>query len=227
MGEFNGFGPETFAFLRELTEHNDKDWFTANRKRYEEQYLAPAVAFVEAIGPRLAELPGEVRFEAKVNGSLFRINRDIRFSKDKTPYKNHIDMWFWTGDKKGWETPGYFLRLLPDQWGIGGGIHHLSKEGLQAYRDAVVDEAKGKGLEAAVAKVGPGLSIGEPSRKTVPRGYDAAHPRAGYLLYEGMAAFQEGPLPASVGTPGFVDEVMGRFKAVSPLNEWLGSVFLK
>ena len=102
VNQFTGFGPETFAFLRDLTLHNDRDWFMANRARYEEHYLAAALGFIEAIGPRLAaELPGDVRFEARVNGSLFRINRDIRFSKDKTPYKNHIDMWFWTGDKKG------------------------------------------------------------------------------------------------------------------------------
>ena len=96
--QFAGFELETFAFLRDLTLHNDRDWFTANRARYEEHYLAPALGFIEAVGPRLAaELPGDVRFEARVNGSLFRINRDVRFSRDKTPYKNHIDMWFWTG----------------------------------------------------------------------------------------------------------------------------------
>lgn len=82
VNQFTGFGPETFAFLRDLTLHNDCDWFMANRARYEEHYLAAALGFIEAIGPRLAaELPGDVRFEARVNGSLFRINRDIRFPR--------------------------------------------------------------------------------------------------------------------------------------------------
>ncbi len=222
--EFTGFGPETFAFLRDLTEHNDRDWFIANRARYEAHYLAPALAFIEAIGTRLAaELPGDVRFDPKVNGSLFRINRDVRFSKDKTPYKNHIDMWFWTGDKKGRETPGYFMRLLPDQWAIGGGIHRFSKESLQAYRDAVVNERAGSALEEAVAQVDATYDLGLPSRKAVPRGYDASHPRARYLLYEGLAAALEGPVPSLAGNTGFIDECVAHFTGVSPINEWLAS----
>lgn len=222
---FGGFGPETFAFLGELTQHNDRDWFTANRARYEAHYLAPALAFIEAIGPRLAaELPGDVRFEPRVNGSLFRINRDVRFSKDKTPYKNHIDLWFWTGDKKGWETPGYFMRLLPERWAIGGGIHHLSKDGLEAYRSAVVDEAKGPTLERAVARVGAPYEVGLASRKSVPQGYDAAHPRARFLLYEGLVAVLEDELPPEAASAGFVDACVAHFKAVSPINEWLALI---
>ena len=151
---FLGFGPETFAFLRELAEHNDRTWFTQNRPHYEEYYLAPALAFISEIGPRLAkELPGEVHFEPRVNGSLFRINRDVRFSRDKAPYKDHIDMWFWTGDEKGWETPGYFMRLQEGRWAIGAGIHHFGKESLRVYRDAVVDQAKGAPLKQLFRKL--------------------------------------------------------------------------
>ena len=224
-GAFEGFGLETFAFLRDLTHHNDRNWFTANRARYEAYYLAPALSFIEAIGPRLAsELPGGVQFDPRVNGSLFRINRDVRFSRDKTPYKNHIDMWFWTGDKKGWETPGYFMRLLPDSWAIGGGIHHLSKGGLDAYRSAVVDDAKGQALERAVATIGAPYEVGLASRKSVPRGYDASHPHAGYLLYEGLVAVLEGPLPPETSRAEFVGACVAHFKAVSPINEWLASI---
>ena len=223
--EFTGFGLETFEFLRDLTQHNDRDCFTANRSRYEDHYLAPSLAFIGAIGPRLSsDLPGGVRFEPRVNGSLFRINRDVRFSKDKTPYKNHIDMWFWTGDKKGWETPGYFMRLLPDKWVIGAGIHHLGKEGLDAYRRAIVDDKKGAALEDARRKIGASYEIGVASRKVVPRGYDASHPRAAYLLYDGLVAMLEGPLPKEVGDARFIESCLSRFKAVSPINEWLSSI---
>ena len=225
MASLAGFGPETFSFLRDLTQHNDRDWFMANRSRYEAHYLAPSLAFIEAIGPHLAgELPGDVRFEPRVNGSLFRINRDVRFSKDKTPYKNHIDMWFWSGDRKGWETPGYFMRLLPDRWAIGGGMHHFSKESLDAYRNSVVDESSGTALEDAVSRIGPPYEVGLVSRKSVPRGYDAAHPRAPYLLHEGLVAVLEGPLPPEVAGEDFVDACLEHFKAVSPINVWLASI---
>ncbi len=223
--EFAGFGRETFAFLRDLTQHNERDWFNANRTRYEAYYLTPALAFINAIGPRLATvLPGDVRFDPRVNGSLFRINRDVRFSKDRTPYKNHIDMWFWTGDKKGWETPSYFMRLLPDRWAIGAGIHHLSKDGLEAYRSAVVDDTRGHALEKAVGRIGPPYAVGLASRRSVPRGYDASHPRAGYLLFEGLVAVLEDAVPPEASSAGFVDACVEHFKAVSPINEWLASI---
>jgi uncharacterized protein (TIGR02453 family) len=222
---FLGFGPETFAFLRELAEHNDRTWFTQNRPHYAEYYLAPALAFISEIGPRLAkELPGEVHFEPRVNGSLFRINRDVRFSRDKAPYKDHIDMWFWTGDEKGWETPGYFMRLQEGRWAIGAGIHHFGQESLRVYRDAVVDQVKGAALEAAISKIGSRYEVGLAVRKSVPRGYDTGHPRASYLLHEGLVAVLEGALPVQAASAGFVDYCVVHFKAVSPLNQWLTSI---
>jgi uncharacterized protein (TIGR02453 family) len=220
---FDGFSDETFRFLAELTGNNEKAWFEANRARYEAHYLAPALAFIEALGPRLTQLRGEVRYEARLNGSLFRINRDVRFSKDKTPYKNHIDMWFWQGERKGWESPGYYIRLLPEEMLLGAGMHGFSKEGLEKFRQAVLDEERGQALEdtvQAVTSAGPYALSGE-SRKTVPRGYDAGHPRARYLLFEGLNANLETRIPKEAAGAAFVDYCLGHFKAVSPINEWL------
>ena len=226
MSRFDGFPKGTFDFLAELTEHNNREWFTANRARYESYYLAPALAFIEALGPRLvAEVSRDTKYEARVNGSLFRINRDVRFSADKTPYKNHIDMWFWQGERKGWETPGFFMRLEPHQWALGAGMHHLGKDALAAYRAAVIEDRDGEALEAAVAKLaGTGLEIGGSSRKTVPRGYDASHPRAAFLLHEALFAMHYGPVPAEAHTPGFVEVCLGYFKAASPISAWLAEV---
>ena len=225
MSDFSGFPPKTFSYLAELMQNNNKDWFTANRTRYEDLYVAPAISFIEAIGPRLKELPGEVHAEARVNGSLFRINRDVRFSRHKTPYKNHIDMWFWQGESKGWETPGYFMRLEPHQWAIGAGMHHLGKEALSAYRAGVVDEGHGAALEAVAAELeGSGLELGGATRRSVPRGYDAGHARARFLLHEGLFGIHYGPVPPEAHTPAFVDVCMGYFKAGSAINDWLAAV---
>lgn len=224
---FEGFHDETFRFLAELSANNEKAWFEANRTRYEAYYLAPALAFIEALGPRLAaELPGDVRYEPRVNGSLFRINRDVRFSKDKTPYKDHIDMWFWQGERKGWESPGYYMRLLPDQMILGAGIHAFSKPGLEAFRQAVLDEALGNALGEAVDAVtsaGPYLLGGE-TRKSVPRGYDTTHPRARFLLFEGLNANLETAIPSEAGSERFVAYCTGHYRAMSPINQWLSSV---
>jgi uncharacterized protein (TIGR02453 family) len=224
---FEGFPDETFRYLAELTANNEKPWFEANRTRYEAHYLTPALAFIETIGPRMqSELAGAVKYEARVNGSLFRINRDVRFSKDKTPYKNHIDMWFWQGERKGWESPGYYMRLLPDEMILGAGMHAFSKEGLETFRKAVVAGGSGEALEQTVSKIneaGP-YEIGGESRKTVPRGFDADHPRSRFLLFEGLHASLEGRIPAEAARPGFVDHCMTHFKAMSPINEWLATV---
>src|SRR3954447_12759897 len=87
---FNGFPKETFAFLEGIAAHNEKAWFEDHRDLYEAGYVAPARAFVETLGPKLKKVSPTVQFEPKVNGSLSRINRDIRFSKDKRPYKDHL-----------------------------------------------------------------------------------------------------------------------------------------
>ena len=73
-----------------------------------------------------------MQYEPRINGSLFRINRDIRFSKDKSPYKAHLDLWFWEGEHRGWESPGFFFRLTPTKLMLGAGMHQFPKEHLAA-----------------------------------------------------------------------------------------------
>lgn len=85
MTRFAGFGKETLRFLRELGRNNERAWFEAHRDDYEAHYLAPAISLVEALGERLVKIAPAVCVEPRVNGSIFRINRDVRFSKDKTP----------------------------------------------------------------------------------------------------------------------------------------------
>src|SRR4051812_41470761 len=83
---FAGFPKETFRFLAGIEKNNKKEWLDERREEYEAYYVAPARAFVAAIGPKLQQISAGIQFEPKVNGSLFRIQRDTRFSKDKTPY---------------------------------------------------------------------------------------------------------------------------------------------
>ena len=117
--EFTGFPNATFSFLEGIAAHNEKPWFDANRDLYEAGYVAPAKAFVAVLGPQLRTISKAVQFEPKLNGSLGRINRDIRFSKDKRPYKDHLDVWFWHGDKKSWSAPGFWFSLGPLQVRLG------------------------------------------------------------------------------------------------------------
>jgi uncharacterized protein (TIGR02453 family) len=219
---FEGFPQETLTFLRGLSENNEREWFNEHRAEYQRYYLQPSLAFVEAIGPRLiSEVTPETRYEARVGGSLFRIHRDIRFSRDKTPYKSHIDLWFREGDRQGWDSPGFFLRMLPDELVLGAGIHHFSPEQMAAYRNAVVDPTLGSSLAAIEGQLGEDYQLGLPTRQSVPRGFDAQHERAKYLLYEGLAVYADGPIPPEAHSARFVDYCIERYKDMAPLNGWL------
>src|SRR5215213_5040596 len=112
MSAFGGFPPETISFLRELRVNNRREWLDAHRDDYEAYWLGPAKAFVVAAGRLLAELAPQIRAEPRVLGSILRINRDSRFSRDPSPYKDHLDVWFWEGERRR-AVSGFFARLTP------------------------------------------------------------------------------------------------------------------
>jgi uncharacterized protein (TIGR02453 family) len=217
-----GFPQATLKFLKGLAAHNDKAWFEAHRADYDQYYIGVAREFVEAIGPALSKVAPDVRYDPRVNGSISRINRDIRFSKDKRPYKDHLDLWFWHGERRGWNLPGFYLRIAAERVWLGGGMHGFEKDQLERYRDAVTFGTGAEALRAAVAKVqkaGP-YEIGGASRKTVPKGYDASGPGADFLLHEGLYAGLELPGEAAL-EPDFDKIVLKHFKATWPLSQWL------
>jgi uncharacterized protein (TIGR02453 family) len=219
---FPGFPKETFAFLEGIAAHNEKAWFEDHRDLYEAGYVAPARAFVEEMGPRLKKLSPTVQYEAKINGSLQRVNRDIRFSKDKRPYKEHLNLWFWHGDRKGWAQPGFWFSLGAKEVHLGTGMHMFEKEQMEAFRNSIVHPRSGKGLVTAVAaveKAGP-YEIGGKTRKIPPRGFETDPDRADYLLYEGL--YTSIRLPAKAAAKAdFADVAFDHFKKTWPIGKWL------
>jgi uncharacterized protein (TIGR02453 family) len=219
---FDGFPKETVKFLTGIRAHNEKAWFDAHRAEYEQGLLAPAAGFAEALAPRLRKIEPEIHVEARVNGSIMRINRDIRFSKDKSPYKDHLDLWFWTGEKKGWDSSGFFFRLTPDRLMLGAGMHGFPPPTLARYRSAVLDAQRGDTLVRTVAKLRKaGYEVGTESYKKTPPGVPADHPRAALLRHGGLHAGWEGDHPRELHTPAIVEFVAGHFAAVVPLHRWL------
>ena len=225
---FEGFPKGTFDFLRGIAKHNEKAWLDAHREDYERFYVAPARLLVEELGPRLKKsLSKGLSFDPRVNGSLFRIQRDTRFAKDKTPYKTHLDLWLWEGQKRGWDTPGFFFRMFPDRLMIGCGIHGFEKVMLAKYRDAVIDPRRGAALEKAIDAVrasDAAYEIGGATRAKVPRGFDAEHPRASLLLHEGLWAGLEGPVPKEARSAAFVDWLVAHAERFAPIHRWLGAL---
>src|ERR1700754_5124398 len=137
------FDPEFFQFLADLQDHNDREWFAANKQRYETEVLEPALAFIEDFGYRLAEISPHMRADPRrVGGSLFRIYRDTRFAKDKTPYKTHTGMHFRHAAAKDVHAPGYYLHLEPDHVYGGGGIWRPDTATAHRIREAIAAKPK-------------------------------------------------------------------------------------
>jgi uncharacterized protein (TIGR02453 family) len=224
---FDGFPRETLEFLRGLRQHNDKVWFEAHRKEHEAHVMAPSRAFVVAMGSRLTAISKGIVAEPRVNGSIFRINRDTRFSKDKSPYKTNLAFVFWEGERARMECPSFYFHLEPDSLMLGAGIYLFPKPLLEAYRKAVVDPKLGPALRRAVAKV-PAEAMGKtgcgmtPDRyKKVPAGYDPGHESAELLKNKGLTAGIEVGLPKGLHSRKLVDYCFDRYEEMAPIHHWL------
>jgi uncharacterized protein (TIGR02453 family) len=219
---FQGFPKQTTGFLTALSKNNRKDWFDAHRDDYDRYWLKPAQELVTELAGPLQKVVKDIHCEPRVNGSIMRINRDVRFSKDKSPYKTNVDLWFWTGASRGMESAGLFFRLTPEELYVGAGMHAFAKEHLERYRAAVDDEKKGAALEAAVqAAKKARLVVGKEGYKKVPRGFDPDHPRAALLRHDGLYAAAEGPIPKEARSSKLVGWCVDRYEAAMPVFEWL------
>lgn len=220
--EFTGFSEGTLSFLAELAQHNDRAWFAENRARYDGELLERQRAFVDAVGQRFENVDPRVRSVPAVNKSIFRINRDTRFSRDKTPYKTHSDVFFWIGDSRK-NDPGYFMRIVPSGIWIGCGAHSLTPEQLARLRAAIVAPASGGEFERLLAEMeAGGFGVGEKTLARVPAGFSADAPRADLLRMTVVHAIQVvEPVPEAFFGPEFVDWCMERFVRTKPLVDWL------
>lgn len=221
---FRGFEEGLLRFLRDLRANNEREWFHAHRDDYETFLLEPAREFVGAVGAELRGFVPTVVAEPRVNGSIFRIARDTRFSKDKRPYKDHLDLWFWVGDRK--RGPGFWFRLTPDELLLGGGMHHFEPSQLERYRAAIVDDERGSALRREVDRLrAAGYELGGQRYKRSPRGFEAPEDRAPLLLHEGIFGWVGfSPVPDEVFTPGFPQFCAERYAPLNGLVEWLAPI---
>lgn len=219
---FTGFPAEGPAFLADLAAHNDKAWFDANRSGWDDGLLAPAKAFVVAAGARVREFAPEVQAEPRVNGSIARINRDVRFSADKSPYKDHLDIMFWVGEKRTQADSLFFWRLTPDELILGAGTHGFSPDALARYREAVADETRGAGLVALVGELeAAGHRIGGEHYKRVPRGFSVDGAREPLIRHNALWAARHEPHPSSLSSADLVDYCADFWRQVAPLHRWI------
>lgn len=151
-----------------------------------------------------------------------RIYRDIRFSKDKTPYYTYMRYRFWEGANKK-ESPGVFIGLDDKGAGVHVGMHMFPKDFLHAYREAILDEKLGNQLVSILEDVGKAgaYQVSEPHYKRVPRGFEAGHPRAELLRYNALYLSSPVIKPSILAKPEFVDECLDHVAKMIPLHHWL------
>jgi uncharacterized protein (TIGR02453 family) len=214
---FLGF-PDTQAFLKDLAANNDRTWFNANRKTYERVHKHPAEAFVAELRPRLEKLAG-----VRLGGKIFRIHRDVRFSKDKSPYNTHLHIGFQHRREVGEQRRrgGFYFGIDTTNLTLGVGAFDFGPADLDTYRKAVADDHEGGELAAILA--GLDATQHDADLKRVPAPYPQDHPRAELLKRKGLNAWQD-VNPTLAASPDLVDEVMTRFEALDAVNVWLTEV---
>lgn len=220
---FEGFTKKTFKFLKDLEKNNTKEWFGEHRDIYDEHVLEPAQDFVTGMGERLRSIAPDIVANPKTDKSIFRIYKDVRFAKDKTPYKTHVGIFFWEGKRKKLENPGYYLQLNKSSIFIASGLYIFPNDLLKPFRDSVVHPNRGAELKSIIKKITKNRSykVGDTHYKRVPRGYDPEHPNADLLLYNGIHAYYEASLPEKIYSSDFIDYCFKIFRDFSPLNSWV------
>ena len=217
------FTPELFKFLKELRAHNERGWFEGNKARYETAVRDPFSSLIAAIGPPLRKInPAIVADPRLVGGSMMRIYRDIRFSRDKSPYKVSVAAHFSHKMGKKAPAPAYYLHFEPGNSMIGAGMWHPPPAALTQIRDAIVADPR---RWKRVTSDGPFRSscgmMGE-SLKRPPAGYDAAHPMIEDLKRKDFitsAALTD----EEVCAPDLLETIVGSFRATAPFMAFLGT----
>lgn len=222
--EFTGFGRGARRFFADLSAHNERAWFAANRERYEAEVLEPAVALVQALGPRLAKLYPGIHFSPARNGtgSIMRIYRDVRFSADKRPYKENLGVVFWLGNGRKVESPCLYLDVEAGSSFFYAGQHRFPDPVLARYREDVAAERTGRALVAALQGLEKkGMRVlEEPAFKKVPRSFPADHPRADLLRHDGIGVSRSLGARDLAGA-GLVELCVDAASAARPLLDWL------
>lgn len=231
MSAFTRFDPEALTFLRGLRRNNRKEWFEANRPRYERAVLGPLKLLAEELDVRFARLAPE--FVAPPKRALFRIHRDVRFSNDKSPYKTHAALWVFHRDagrgvgRDAHGGAGFYFHLEPGASLVAAGFWMPPRPLLAVLRERIVEQQRAferiVRAPAFVRRFG-GLTEDDPGAmlKRLPRGYAPGHPAERWLRFNSYTA-SRGLTDAEVGSSRLVDALMKDFALLLPLVRWLNA----
>lgn len=219
---FAGFPKELFMFLRELKNNNNREWFQENKARYKQDVVEPVQDFIVAMAPRLAVISDSYIADPRANGgSMFRIYRDTRFAKDKTPYKTNVGCQFRHTAGKDAHAPGFYLHLEPGEIFFGGGVWMPPNPVLYKIRQRIV--AKPEDWGRVIEDISFVKRFGElrgDKLKRPPKGFDAEALYVEDLKRKSFVVMQQADESLAI-SQDFIDDVTDSFAAASPLMEFI------
>ena len=219
---FNGFKKEGIEFLIDLEMNNTKVWFENNRHIWQENILKPNVAFVEEMGETLEMLVPTIKAKPKVSGSLFKIYRDVRFSKDKTPMKDKIGIIFWQGQSHRMQGASYYIFYNIEQYFIATGIRTFKPPLLKAYRKYIQNKTNAMNLHNILEDIKQkGYQLPEPKYKRLPLGFHSDDEYAYLSKYNAIFGFQTYPIDDAFYSEEILDKAFNVYKDMDSLREWL------
>jgi len=219
------FSPAALRFFRQLAAHNDKTWFEAHRSEYEQEVREPMRELIEDLNARMARFAPEIGGDPK--RSMFRINRDIRFSKDKSPYKTNAGCWFHhvgatpkVGSDANEGSAGFYFHLQPGKSFVGAGLWMPPRPQLNKLREAIDDDPDAFiRMTRALPQRFNGVRD-ENALKRIPRGYAEDHPAAKWLRFQSFTTGR--PLTDAQVTDSKLTALLAReYEAMLPLVRWL------
>jgi uncharacterized protein (TIGR02453 family) len=218
------FPSEGLQFLKRLKRNNNRDWFNANKATYEEWVKKPMLNLIDTMALEFEKFAPEIQASAKV--SFYRIYRDTRFSKDKTPYKTHAAAVFPLRGMQKHEGAGFYFHIAPTEVFVGGGLYMSLPEDLQAVREAIASRHQQfrRIVTGSSFRKMFGALMGEQLTR-VPRGFSAEHPAADYLRYKQFLGART--LESSIAVaPAFSKTLAETFKTLTPLVQFLNEPIL-
>jgi uncharacterized protein (TIGR02453 family) len=221
MAPIEPITPEMIRFITQLRKNNNREWFQKNKSRYDNEVRAPLLRFIEGFGPLLYKISPHFVADARGNGgSLFRIYRDTRFSRDKTPYKTHLGIQFRHERVKDVHAPGFYLHIEPRESFVGVGMWRPDSDALGKVRDAIVDDSTGWKKASTNKKFLERYELTGDSLKRAPKGFDPDHPLIDDLRRKDFIAVAKFDVKETYD-PKFATELAKTFKAATPFMKFL------
>jgi len=218
---YTQFDKKTIGFLEQLGANNNREWFNANKSRYETDVLDVALHFIQTMQDPLAKLaPHFTAVPTRVGGSLMRVYRDTRFSKNKLPYKTNIGIQFRHERAKDVHSPGFYVHIAPDEVFVGVGMWRPDSEPLRQIRERIAARPGEWQRAIGATPFKKNFSLGGESLQRPPKGFDKDHPCIDDIRRKSFIAVREMTVEDSL-SPQFQRNVETTFKQAMPFMEFL------